>query len=201
MRSGLIVSLALHAGGVLGLLALAGGGSARSSPEPATVMEVRLGAEAAPAEVRFRERTAQRIEPEAPEIEVAAEPREDPEPPPRPFKPERPPPRARPPSAVERVPDSGESAPAEESSTRPTPLAENAPPAYPVLARRLGYEGRVALRVRVSAEGVALEVSVSASSGFDSLDRAALEAVRAWRFTPAAGDTEVAVRFRLTDAR
>jgi TonB family protein len=199
MKSGVVLSLALHLGAVLGLLALAGGGRSRSSPEPATVMEVRLGGDAARSEVRFRERAAERIEREAPDIEVESEAREEPEPPPPAFKPDRPPPKAKPPSA-ERVPEAGDAAPAQESTVRPTPLADNAPPAYPVLARRFGHEGRVAIRVRVSAAGGVEEASVSESSGFASLDRAALEAVRAWRFT-AAGDTEVAVRFRLTDAR
>lgn len=195
---GVAVSLALHAGGVLGILALAGGGRARSAPKAETVMEVRLGAEAAPAEVSFRERPERTLDVESPEIEIAAEPRDEPEPPPRSFRGERRPPRARPPSAVERVAPSSEAPPAEESTVRPTPLAHNRPPAYPVLARRLGYEGRVVVRVRVSADGAAEEVVLAGSSGHDSLDRAALDAVRGWRFT-AGGETEVTVRFRLTE--
>ncbi len=62
---------------------------------------------------------------------------------------------------------------------------ENPPPAYPSASRRLGEAGRVVLRVRVSAEGRAEVVEVSSSSGFERLDRAALEAVRRWRFVPA----------------
>lgn len=195
---GVVVSLALHAGGVLGILALAGGGRARSAPEAETVMEVRLGAEAAPAEVAFRPRPERTLEVDTPELEIAAEPREEPEPPPRAFKGERSPPRARPPSAVEKVAPTSEAPPAEESTVRPTPLAHNRPPAYPVLARRLGYEGRVIVRVRVSPEGAAEEVALGESSGYASLDRAALEAVRGWRFT-SGGETEVTVRFRLTE--
>lgn len=55
-------------------------------------------------------------------------------------------------------------------------------PRYPVLARRMGLEGRVLLRVEVTAEGLARSVEVMAGSGHDILDKAALDAVREWRF-------------------
>lgn len=61
----------------------------------------------------------------------------------------------------------------------------NPPPAYPRRARRDGIEGTVTLRVLVTATGVPGEVRVESSSGSDSLDRAALNAVRAWQFVPA----------------
>ncbi len=61
----------------------------------------------------------------------------------------------------------------------------NPPPAYPRRARRDGIEGTVMLKVLVTAAGVPGEVKVEASSGSDSLDRAALNAVRAWQFVPA----------------
>ncbi len=68
----------------------------------------------------------------------------------------------------------------------------NTPPAYPRLARKLRQQGMVELRVRVSAEGAAAELSVARSSGVDLLDQAALKAVRHWRFAPALrGDTPV----------
>jgi len=62
---------------------------------------------------------------------------------------------------------------------------QNPPPAYPALARRLGEQGRVLLRVLVTAEGMADRVELKASSGTDRLDRAALDAVKRWRFVPA----------------
>lgn len=49
-------------------------------------------------------------------------------------------------------------------------------------------EGRVVLRVAVSAEGAPLQVDIHQSSGFGALDRAALKAVRRWRFSPATRD-------------
>lgn len=61
----------------------------------------------------------------------------------------------------------------------------NPPPAYPPLARRMHLEGRVVLRVHVGHEGRPLEVLVDTGSGYDILDRAALDAVRRWRFVPA----------------
>lgn len=82
----------------------------------------------------------------------------------------------------------------------------NRPPAYPRRARRLGWQGRVILRVRVTAHGRVETIRLSRSSGHDVLDRAALKAVRAWRFSPAtlgpapvAAWIDVPILFRLTD--
>lgn len=61
----------------------------------------------------------------------------------------------------------------------------NPAPAYPAYSRRLGEEGRVLLRVLVSAEGSARQVEIKTSSGSRRLDQAALEAVKNWRFIPA----------------
>ncbi|MCD4498602.1 energy transducer TonB [Chromobacterium vaccinii] len=61
----------------------------------------------------------------------------------------------------------------------------NPAPAYPTVSREEGEEGTVRLRVHVSAQGLAQDVSVQSSSGFPRLDRAALAAVKRWRFIPA----------------
>jgi len=61
----------------------------------------------------------------------------------------------------------------------------NPPPRYPLAARRSGDEGTVMLRVLVTSEGTAARVELDRSSGSASLDGAALEAVRNWRFVPA----------------
>lgn len=61
----------------------------------------------------------------------------------------------------------------------------NPAPQYPPLCKRLGEQGKVMLRVLVSAEGLAKEVLVNASSGSKLLDKAALNAVKHWRFIPA----------------
>ncbi|MBC7800986.1 MAG: energy transducer TonB, partial [Gemmatimonadaceae bacterium] len=67
----------------------------------------------------------------------------------------------------------------------PNSRFRNQPPGYPMAAARIGAEGTVGLLVQVSAQGVATDVAVARSSGNDSLDRAARDAVRRWRFTPA----------------
>lgn len=75
----------------------------------------------------------------------------------------------------------------------------NPVPEYPRLSRRMGEEGRVMLRVHVSADGRPLEVTVAKSSGFTRLDEIARETVlRSWRFVPARqGDQAVAGTVRV----
>lgn len=70
----------------------------------------------------------------------------------------------------------------------PDSAFRNKAPAYPIEAARVGAQGTVVLLVHVSALGVAQDVTISASSGSASLDRAARNAVRRWRFTPARRD-------------
>jgi periplasmic protein TonB len=62
---------------------------------------------------------------------------------------------------------------------------DNPSPAYPPLSRREGEEGTVMLSVYVEANGQAGKVELARSSGFERLDRAALAAVKRWRFVPA----------------
>ena len=59
------------------------------------------------------------------------------------------------------------------------------PPTYPLASRRAGEQGTVTLRVLVTREGMPQRVELEKSSGSAHLDNAALEAVKAWRFTPA----------------
>jgi protein TonB len=61
----------------------------------------------------------------------------------------------------------------------------NPKPAYPHASRRLGEQGKVLLRVFVSAAGLAEKVEIKLTSGFARLDQAAEEAVGRWRFVPA----------------
>lgn len=107
-------------------------------------------------------------------------------------------------------------APAENAPLAPPPIAEPAPPApaptapplsqarfdadylrnpsppYPPLARRMGEEGKVVLRVSVTPQGTADEIEIRTSSGSTRLDESALKTVRNWRFIPAKrGDVAV----------
>jgi protein TonB len=59
-----------------------------------------------------------------------------------------------------------------------------APPTYPIESRRRHEQGTVRLRVVIGTDGRVKDISVASSSGFDRLDKAALEAVRRWRFQP-----------------
>ena len=68
------------------------------------------------------------------------------------------------------------------------PLAANPAPSYPRDALRSGSEGRVVVSISVGADGVPTDVSVTERSGDRSLDRAALQAARQWRFEPAMRD-------------
>lgn len=61
----------------------------------------------------------------------------------------------------------------------------NPAPDYPALSRRQGEEGRVLMKVLVSAQGAAEDVQIEESSGSERLDKAALSAVKRWRFIPA----------------
>lgn len=61
---------------------------------------------------------------------------------------------------------------------------DNPRPAYPPLSRRLGEQGQVLLRVWVEADGRPGQIEIRRSSGFERLDRAALQAVQRWRFVP-----------------
>jgi protein TonB len=80
----------------------------------------------------------------------------------------------------------------------------NPKPVYPELARQRGQEGRVVLLAHVDERGAVEEVHVQSGSGYDLLDRAAVNAVRRWRFKPArragadvAGRVLVPVEFHL----
>lgn len=98
----------------------------------------------------------------------------------------------------------------------PTPPAPPAPPAargpenrgdlsaqvvfrkpikVPLESRRLHEEGVVVLSILLATDGHVQDIAVSSSSGFPRLDRAALEAVRDWRWSPTVRDgTPVMVR-------
>lgn len=66
----------------------------------------------------------------------------------------------------------------------PTPVRSPAP-RYPRDAQRRGESGTVVLRVHVGADGRPQGIDLIEGSGSRSLDRAAADAVRRWRFDPA----------------
>lgn len=173
----------------------------------------------------------QSVAPEAPPEPALAEPEPAPAPPlavaepappalpkPPPAKPAPPPAHAAPPprsAAPAPIP------PAEQQVAAMTPplaaasvvppqpipgLASNRKPDYPLAARMRGQQGRVVLRVEVSAAGAPLSVKILSTSGHVILDKAALAAVEEWRFQPATkggspvvGAYDVPINFRLEE--
>ena len=88
----------------------------------------------------------------------------------------------------------------------PDSAFRNQPPPYPAEAARQHAQGTVRLLIHVSAQGRPQEVVIANSSGAESLDRAARNAVRRWRFTPAQNqgtpvpfDYSLDIRFILGD--
>jgi protein TonB len=70
--------------------------------------------------------------------------------------------------------------------SRPEPLAgQTPPPRYPSQALRRNESGTVMVRAQIGTDGVPDSVEVANGSGSRHLDRAAIDAVKRWRFRPA----------------
>lgn len=96
-------------------------------------------------------------------------------------------PTAPPAPAQERMPEVPP--PAVDMAPGSAPVAiETPPPRYPPAALRRGESGEVLLRIDVDIEGRAANVDVVRGSGSRALDRAAISAVRDWRFRPGQRD-------------
>jgi len=81
-------------------------------------------------------------------------------------------------------------------------------PAYPPEAFRAGEEGTVTVMASVDAQGDVSGVEIADRSGSRTLDRAALNEVRRWKFTPAMKDgktvastIKVPVDYKLADGK
>ncbi|MCW3482231.1 energy transducer TonB [Neisseriaceae bacterium JH1-16] len=70
-------------------------------------------------------------------------------------------------------------------------------PNYPPLSVEMGEEGSVRIRAQIDADGRPSDVTVAKGSGFPRLDRAAVTAVKGWRFNPARRGNE-AIPFTYT---
>lgn len=70
----------------------------------------------------------------------------------------------------------------------PPRLISQLPPQYPRGEQFAGREGWVGLRFMVDTEGKPYEIAVTESTGIEAFERAAVEAVQAWRFEPAQFD-------------
>ena len=63
-------------------------------------------------------------------------------------------------------------------------MIEAIPPRYPYESRRLKEQGTVVLDVLLGTDGRVSSIGIRTSSGHHRLDKAALEAVRRWRWSP-----------------
>lgn len=79
------------------------------------------------------------------------------------------------------------SAPVVRGSDTPVPISQPAP-RYPQEALRRNDGGTVRVKVTVAIDGSVDRLELAESSGSRHLDRAAMEAVRRWRFQPAVRD-------------
>jgi protein TonB len=86
--------------------------------------------------------------------------------------------------------------------------ATHTTPPYPPLARRLGEQGTVTLRLTISPQGVVTGADIVKSSGYADLDQSAMSWVMShWKYkpavrngSPAASQTTAAVVFSLKNA-
>lgn len=67
------------------------------------------------------------------------------------------------------------------------------PPRYPNLARRRSQQGIVLVKAKVGLDGDVEAVEISASSGYEVLDKCALKTVKKWQFYPYKVDEKLIV--------
>ena len=60
----------------------------------------------------------------------------------------------------------------------------NPPPDYPRMSKRLGEQGKVVLKVLIGTDGAPQKVELVTSSGFERLDKSAMDAAMRWRYVP-----------------
>lgn len=91
---------------------------------------------------------------------------------------------------------------------QPSFLTPPKPPIYPAQARRRNQQGVVLVEVRLDERGGLREMKLLRSSGIESLDEAAMNAVASWRFRPEVQDGEpvpsrvrIPIEFALTASR
>jgi len=207
-RAGVVAVVA--AAHLAGLLALGRMAPQRPAAPEVTPIQVALLQAAAPAPPAPQPPA---LQPPAPELRQPVPPKAPPRPqtPPRP-KPQtatKPAPVAPAPAQASPAPTAitaeaptpQPAAPAAPASAPPAPVPtapapvtaarfdaaylNNPKPPYPPLAQRLREEGKVMLKVLVSAAGLPLRVELDRSSGSERLDRAARDAVDGWKFVPA----------------
>ena len=92
-----------------------------------------------------------------------------------------------PPAPPPSVPAPSPRAAAPVATSQPQPISMPSPK-YPAQALRRGEHGTVMVSAQIGPDGIPASVEVATSSGSRLLDRAAVDAVRRWRFRPALAD-------------
>jgi len=111
------------------------------------------------------------------------------------------------PSPISMVPAQPVNPTAADSAAQGIANTHSTPP-YPPIARRLGEQGRVILRLTISPQGAVISADVAQSSGFADLDQSAVSwVITHWRYKPAIqggspvqSQTNAAVVFNLRNA-
>jgi protein TonB len=211
------ISISLHVA-VISLCRIYGVGpfNATSGPEKNSDAAITLTLVAAPEEPAAPETIPQETPssqpsmPEPIEMAVSVDPKQPKQPEPESIVP-TPVPL---PTAVASIPRSRaiiNTADTPKETVEPIPVViaqpdylKNTAPVYPASARRRHEQGLVLLTVEVTTEGHARKVNIKKSSGFETLDAAAVQAVENWEFQPARvglvsleSEVEVPIRFEL----
>jgi periplasmic protein TonB len=156
-------------------------------PRPASVPEARPAPQRRPA-IESRPPSAPEARPAAEtrppaEAEPAPETRQVTEFPTGPVTPEAP--ATAPPAAAAPAPPAPAAAPAQvELPSSGASYLQNPPPIYPLISKRLGEQGKVVVRVLIGADGRPQKAELARSSGYERLDRSALDYVMKCRYVP-----------------
>ena len=100
-----------------------------------------------------------------------------------PAAPPAPPPPPAPPAPAPAPPAPPPPAKVELPSSKADYL-HNPPPDYPRMSKRLGEQGKVVVKVLIGEDGRAQKVELLTTSGFERLDKSAMEAAMRWRYVP-----------------
>ncbi|MGH6626443.1 MAG: energy transducer TonB [Burkholderiaceae bacterium] len=86
------------------------------------------------------------------------------------------------PVAVAAAPAAPAAPPKVELPSSDADYLQNPKPAYPPISKRLGEQGKVVVRVLIGADGMPQKAELKKSSGFERLDRSALEYIMKCRY-------------------
>ena len=93
--------------------------------------------------------------------------------------------QAAPPAPPPPAPPPPPAAPAKvEMPSSKADYLHNPPPDYPRMSKRLGEQGKVVLKVLIGTDGTPQKVELVTSSGFERLDKSAMDAAMRWRYVP-----------------